>query len=41
VDPQIATGNYLPDDSGRLIIFLSNGKRYQFTPERDRNLPPF
>jgi hypothetical protein len=31
-EPRIVTGNYLPDDSGRIVIFLSNGKRYRFTP---------
>jgi hypothetical protein len=40
-DERIVTGNFLPDDSGRIVIFLSNGKRYLFTPKRDRNRPPF
>ena len=33
-DPRIVTGNYLPDHTGRLVIFLSNGKRYRFTPQQ-------
>jgi hypothetical protein len=39
LDERIVTGNYLPDDSGRIVIFLSNGKRYLFTPKSDRNRP--
>jgi hypothetical protein len=31
-DVRIVTGNYLPDDSGRFLIFLGNGRRYIFAP---------
>ena len=40
-DPRIVTGNYFPDHTGRLVIFLSNGKRYLFTPPRfNPSVPP-
>jgi hypothetical protein len=31
-DARIVTGSYLPDASGRFLIFLANGRRYLFTP---------